>query len=194
MDLLGQNICVFDLEIQNPIDGKEVTWSSYARMGVSVGCIYDYETGDYRVYFHADLWEMAARLNRAALVVGFNIKGFDNHLLRAFAPLRDDLVCYDMLEESRRGTGWKPEDRYPSGLKLDNHLCGTFGTKFMKTNHGAEAPWLYRTGRMGELVSYNIADVARERALFEYANTHGHVITDTHGPITVRRLEEVLCQ
>lgn len=193
MELEGRNWCVYDLEIANPIDGKECTWSTYHRMGLSVGCIYDYCDGDYKVYLAGDVYAMAERLSQADLVIGFNIKGFDDNLLSALVPTFDKTrPRYDLLEESRLGTGWTPDKPFPKGLNLDSHLQATFGKEFMKTNNGAEAPWLFRTGRMGELITYNIADVKREKRLFEHAVTTGYVKAVGRDKIPVRHPEALL--
>jgi DEAD/DEAH box helicase domain-containing protein len=182
--LQGQNIVVYDCEIENEIDGKEVTWSTYDKMGLSVACLYDYATDDHSVFFREDIPELCARLNSAALVVGFNTTGFDNSLLRALGgDLKPDnhLANYDLLTWSRYSVGWKQGERMPSGMNLDAHLEATFGKAFMKTGHGAEAPKWWKEGKQAKVVSYCLADVKRERALFEHIVYKGWAATATHG-------------
>lgn len=184
MRLNGKNIVVFDCEIENDVDGKVVTWSRKDLMGFSVGCLFDYRSGDYEVYFKADLKRFAERLNAADLIVGFNILGFDNELIRAQGgPLKPDseLKTYDLLEYSRRAMGWTPSQSFPKGMRLDDHLQSTFGAQFMKTEDGAMAPKMWRDGRHGEVVSYCLADVRREKMLFEHVVTNGWASTETHG-------------
>lgn len=182
--LNGKNIVVFDCEIENDVDGKTVTWDRKDLMGFSVGCLYDYRTGDFGVYFKEDIQRFAARLNEAALIVGFNILGFDNELIRKQGgDLKPDseLSHYDLLEQSRLAMGWRPGDRFPSGMKLDDHLKATFGDHMMKTEDGALAPKMWRDGRRGEVVSYCLADVRREKMLFEHVAEHGFATTHAHG-------------
>lgn len=195
--LKGKNIVVFDCEIQNEIDGRNVTWSTYDKMGLSVGCLFDYMTEDWNVYLENDVQAMCSRLNSADLVVGFNIKGFDNKLLRGLGgDLKPDseLKNWDILEYSRKATGWNPNMRFPSGLKLDEHLEAIFGKDDMKTTHGANAPIWWQEGRHGEVISYCLADVKREKMLFEHIVEHGWVQTATHGKkyIDMLKLNEVL--
>lgn len=182
--LEGKNIVVFDCEIANEIDGTLVTWGRKDLMGFSVGCLYDYLTGDYHVYFKNDIHRLADRLNCADLCVGFNILGFDNELIRAqggeLLP-DDELQTYDLLVYSRMSMGWTPEQRFPKGMRLDDHLKSTFGNYFMKTEDAAQAPAMWRAGRIGEVVTYCLADVRREKALFEYVVEHGWAKTETHG-------------
>ena len=181
--LEGKNIVVFDCEIENDVAGP-VTWDRKDLMGFSVGCLFDYFTGDFEVFFKRDIQRMAARLNRADLCVGFNILGFDNALIRAQGgDLKPDseLKTYDLLEYSRRAMGWTPAQRFPKGMRLDDHLEATFGTAFMKTEDGALAPKMWRDGRHGEVVSYCLADVRREKMLFEHVVANGWAKTFMHG-------------
>lgn len=182
--LHGKNIVVFDCEIENDVDGKKVTWDRKDLMGFSVGCLFDYRTGDYGVYFKKDIQRFAERLNNADLCVGFNILGFDNELVRAQGGelLPDEkLKHYDILYYSRLATGWAPGQKYPKGLRLDDHLRATFGDEYMKTEDGALAPKMWRDGKIGEVVTYCLSDVRREAMLFEWIVVNGHVSTNEHG-------------
>jgi hypothetical protein len=182
--LVGKNVVVFDCEIQNEIDGQKITWARHDLMGLSVACAFDYLTGDFNVYFEKDIQELCSRLNRADLVVGFNTTGFDNQLLRASkGDLKHDgeLKNWDILEHSRKATGWTGQGYRPKGMRLDDHLLGTFGPEFLKTEDGADAPKMFQRGELGKLTSYCLADVRREKMLFEHIVQHGWVITKEHG-------------
>lgn len=174
-DLHGKNIVVFDLEIKNTIGDNGVSWTTYDKMGISVGCLFDYKTGENMVYCDDNIELMAQRIEEADLVVGFNIIGFDNNLL--FANFKGIVIppCYDLLKEVRRSTG----KQLPKGCNLNEVLSATFGMQ--KTEDGAQAPIMYQEGRMGELISYCLADVRRERMCFEQAYVHGFLKTATHG-------------
>jgi hypothetical protein len=187
-DLKGRNIVVYDCEIKREIgsrvEGKEITWDTHELMGISVACLYDYQTGDFSVHLDDNLQDLAARLNRADLVVAFNHINFDNRLLRASGlDLKPDseLKNYDMLVESRLSIGWKPNQPFPKGCRLDDHLEATFGKKHMKTADGADAPKMYQRGELGKLISYCLADVAREKKLFERIWTEGMIRTAANG-------------
>jgi DEAD/DEAH box helicase domain-containing protein len=178
--LEGKNVVVYDCEIENVIDGEEVTWGTFDKMGLSVGSLFDYRTGDYNVYLKADISELCDRLNEAEFVVGFNIKGFDNKLLRGLGGLlRPDLTLnnYDMLEQARKACG----GGIPKGLKLDDILEGTFGAAYMKTEHGSQAPVMWQEGKHAKVISYCIADVRREKMLFEHIYNHGWINTKVNG-------------
>lgn len=180
----GLNIVVYDLEIKEPIGKRGVTWDTHHLMGISVGVLFDYRTGDYLIALDDNLPEFVSRLNSADLVVGFNQIGFDNKLLRAtrYDLMSDELLKnYDILLESRKALGWKPGDRFPGGCKLDNHLEAMFGKSAMKTGNGELAPELYQQGKLGAVISYCVADVKRTQMVFENIWERGWVKTLQHG-------------
>lgn len=195
MDLPGRNIIVFDLETKHECGTPEVPWDRKDLMGVSVGVAFDYRTCEYRVFMDDNLADLASLLCQADLVTGFNIDGFDTPLLEAtlkgmVSPLPGDLPpirSYDMLLESRRAVGWAPGRSFPKGLRLDDHLLGTFGKDSMKTDDGANAPKLWQERKLGDLISYCIADVKREAMLFEQVWARNAINTSTHG---FRRLSD----
>lgn len=188
--IVGQNVVVFDLEIKNLVGTNGITWNDHERMGISCGVAFCYRTMEYRVFMDDNLPDLVKLLCASDMVAGFNIDGFDIPLLMKTLgadgiPLgrhfNGSIHTYDLLYYSRRAVGWKDGDRYPKGMKLDDHLSATFGPALMKTGSGEKAPALWQERRLGELISYCIADVKRECMLFERA-WYGHQIsTDTHG-------------
>jgi hypothetical protein len=187
----GRNIVVYDLEIKEPIEGQ-VTWNRHDLMGISVGVAYHYLTGEFKVFMDDNIEELPELLNQADIVSGFNIIGFDNPLVNATCTKnkyqRTD-NCYDLLIESRKAHGWTPAKPFPKGMRLDDHLEGTFGKQFMKTADGAEAPKMWKRGEFGRLISYCIDDVKRECMLFEHV-WHGRPVTTAlHGSRTLRKPE-----
>lgn len=202
--LSGRNIVVFDLEIKNVIGQNGVTWDTLDQMGISVGCLFDFKTLEYQVYMDDNLTELGERINQADLVVGFNILSFDLPLLSATLlhpsqeqpfRIRPNLAVYDILYWSRVSVGWNPDDplsRFPSGLKLDDHLLGTFGPALMKTADGAQAPVFYQEKKLGRLISYCLADVNREAKLFKHIWGGLPVRTKTHGEKILKHPKDVL--
>lgn len=188
--LAGSNIVVFDLETK-VCPGKDgISWSDYHKMGISVGCMFDFRTLDFTAYMDDNMPELAKRILDADLVVGFNIAGFDLPLLAAtletmgihdLLRMGMELPIYDMLVQSRVAMGWRQGDQWPRGLKLDNHLRATFGDKMLKTEDGADAPIFWEQRKLGKLVSYCLADVRRESALFRHVWEKETYITDAHG-------------
>lgn len=183
-ELKGKNIIVFDCEIKEEIGKNGITWSSYDRMGVSTACAFDYRRMDYLVFMDDNIQELRQLLATADLIVGFNIIGFDLPLIAASTkPVEKNpnLEIYDLLFASRKAVGWEEGARFPSGLKLDEHLEGTFGQSEMKTANGAEAPLMWQRKELGKVISYCLADVKREKMLFEHVLRGKPVKTKTHG-------------
>ncbi len=162
-------------------------------MGISVGVAFSFQTGDFTIHLDdnmADLWEM---LVNATLVTGFNVLTFDIPLLKAemanlikrltpddqpgWAARRATMMekldaqhaaieakTYDMYPVAKAGAG---ADTYDKGYRVDDLLRATWGFTAAKTGNGAFAPDLFKVGKIGELISYCVADVQRERRLFE---------------------------
>lgn len=175
MNLLGQNIIVYDLEIKRPIEKCTKGWASLDEMGISVACYYDYLTDSYKTLIeNSEYSELVARMNLpGTIIVGFNHVAFDNSLLRESGfPLKKDeeLLNYDMLKISKFAEGGA-KDTFAKGYKLDDHLkwCGLP----MKTANGVIAPFLYEQRKMIELSEYCLNDVKVEKALFEYMQANG---------------------
>ncbi len=84
--------------------------------------------------------------------------------------------CYDVMVESKQKgavnaaklAGVSHDPIYAKHYKLDDHLLATYGDWWLKTAAGAEAPRMYQEGRIGELISYCLGDVHRERLMFEH--------------------------
>lgn len=194
--LRGKNVVVYDLEIGVEIGeivkGHKVGWSDHDRMRIASGVLFDYRSGDTYVYFEQDIPLLVQRLNEADLVVGFNSKGFDNALLRAQGHLlhADSLLPnYDILEETRISLGMQRGTEKWQGIRgcnLDEHCKAMLGPQMGKTGNGALAPVLFKEGKLGELITYNIADVRRTRLCFEHIWLHGTTITARNGTHLVK--------
>lgn len=190
MNLNKRNIVVYDMEIKNSIGSKfgekTITWNDHDLMGISVACLYDYRDGDFKVYMDDNISELGERLRNADMVVGFNIIGFDNKLGRAMDPgFPDDkdMKIFDIYDNSRRAAGWKEGVPHLKNMSLDEHLKGTFGPSYMKTQNGADAPKFYQQKLFGKLTSYCLADVRREKLMFEYVVRYGKVKLPAYGEI-----------
>lgn len=190
--LQGLNIVCFDLEIKEPIQG-EVTWDRKDLMGISVGVLYDWRDDSKTVYMDDNLPELADRLASADLVTGFNISDFDIPLLNAtLAPHGVQPIApkvYDPLYWHRQALGGS---KFTKGLRLDDHLLGTFGKEAMKIGHGEKAPIWWKEGKLGRLISYCIDDVKKESMLFSHIWDGKPVTTPLNGTRVLKSPYEVL--
>lgn len=179
---MGKNIVVYDLEIKHPINephpktGQRIGWGDFSKMGISVGCAFDYRDYCFKFYMDDNICDLATRLNEdKTLVVGFAIEKFDNKVMRADPiagkiPLKPDneLNMYDMLLESRKGAGVANN---AGGFKLDDHLRAC--KLPMKTDNGAEAPGMWIRGELGKLCSYVLNDAKVEKMKFDFMYVNG---------------------
>jgi DEAD/DEAH box helicase domain-containing protein len=149
-------------------------------MGISVGCAFDCRSGDYKVYLDDNIKYLTDDLNAADLIVGFNIKAFDIPLLNTIAPVENTHI-YDLFEQSKLSIGLPR----PPGTRLDDHLVAMFGNRFVKTESGAHAPLMYQSQQHGRLISYCLADVRREKMVFDHVWKYKNLTTPRYGLRTV---------
>lgn len=156
---------VFDLETQHAfheVGGRD----NLAALKVSVLGLYSYGTDSFRIYRESELAELEPVLSRASLVIGFNIRRFDYPVLAPYLPMAyDRLPTLDLLEEVTKSLGHR--------VSLDSLASATLGSG--KTGDGLEAIRLFRTGEIGRLSDYCLADVRLTRDLYEYGAQHGEL-------------------
>ncbi|HMO65997.1 MAG TPA: helicase, partial [Verrucomicrobiota bacterium] len=80
------NIVYFDLETQKSAD-EVGGWGRIRDMKMSVGVTYSTARGGYAIYGERRVQELIAELQRADLVVGFNVLGFDYTVLESYHAL-----------------------------------------------------------------------------------------------------------
>lgn len=155
----------FDLETQRSA-GEVGGWHHIGRMGMSVGVTYSTARGSYCIYAEQDVEALIRDLQRADLVVGFNILRFDYEVLHAYTPLDlRQLPTLDLLVDLQGHLQHRPS--------LDALAMATFGLE--KTADGVQALDWYRQGRLLEIAEYCCYDVKLTRLLHEYGRAHGHV-------------------
>jgi len=164
-------LVVMDLEIKEAVDPNDPKrdWAAArsGKLGVSVVCIYDYETDRYHFYDDFCLTEAVAHLESAECVVTFNGQEFDLPCLggvfgRSIRPRGH----YDILQEV-----WKALGRRVKGYGLGPISERTLGLS--KSGHGIHATDLWNENRVAELYTYCAADVHLTTCLFDH-------IMDTH--------------
>jgi DEAD/DEAH box helicase domain-containing protein len=158
-------VVVFDLETQRDI--ASVGGRGFLeRLGLSVAVAYNM---DERRFFHYDesqVNDLVDQLQRASLVVGFAIKGFDLRVLSAYTTVNLwQLPCCDLLEEIERSLGHR--------VSLDSLARQTLGIR--KSADGTLALKWWREGRLDLLRDYCQQDVDVTRRLWEYGRAHGHL-------------------
>lgn len=162
---MSKNIVVFDIETKNAfsdVGGRD----ALEKLDISVVGVYDYETGEFRAYEEADFPELAERISRKPLLVGFNSKKFDTPILQKYMPFDVRKIPHlDILEEISKELGHR--------VGLDSIARATLGAG--KSGSGLEAIKLWREGRLEELKRYCLDDVRITRDIFEFGASHGEL-------------------
>lgn len=162
----GPRIIYLDLETQKT--AQEVGgWQNTHLMRVSVAVLFDTLENRFRVFEEDRLEALFDHLEKADLIIGFNIKGFDYRVLRAYTS-RDlkALPTFDILEDVYKRLGFR--------LGLDHLAQETL--KQRKTADGLQAVEWFRQGETEKLTEYCRNDVATTRDLFQYGLQNGHII------------------
>lgn len=160
-----RNIVYFDVETQKSADDVG-GWSHVDQMGLSVGVTYSTARGSYVIYGEAQVGELIKDLQRADLVIGFNILRFDYEVLHKYTPFDfTQLPTLDLLVDLTA----KLQHRLP----LDSLAAATFGLE--KTADGLQAIAWYREGRLLEIAEYCCYDVKLTKLVHEYGVRHQQV-------------------
>jgi DEAD/DEAH box helicase domain-containing protein len=157
------DIVYFDLETQrtaNDVGG----WDKKAEMGMSLGVTYSTRDGLYEIFSEKRANALVERLLRADLVVGYNVLGFDYHVLMAYTThdLPYLLPTLDLLLEVEKSIGHR--------LKLEDVAQGTLGVG--KVAEGLDAIRWWREGKMMEIAEYCCFDVKATKLVHEYGVRH----------------------
>src|ERR1035437_350189 len=146
---MAKNIVYFDLETQKSAD-EVGGWDKISCMGMSIGVTFGTARGEYRIYAEKHVNDLLADLQRADLVVGFNILRFDYEVLHGYTSfdLRQ-LPTLDMLVEL--------QNKLNHRLSLDSIATATFGVE--KTAEGLQAIRWFKEGKLSKIAEYCCYDV-----------------------------------
>ena len=110
--------------------------------------------------------ELIEVLLDADLVVGYNIKGFDYEVLRAYTDdSLSDLPTVDMLRDLYDVLGWR--------LKLDDVAAATLGER--KSADGLQAVRWFRQGQLDKVIDYCRRDVEVTWGVYNFGRRNGYV-------------------
>jgi DNA polymerase III epsilon subunit-like protein len=156
------NIVYFDLETRK--SAQEVGgWDKIRDLGMSIGVTYSTQRGSYAIYQEEQVNDLVRELQRADLVVGFNVLRFDYEVLHGYTILDlTQIPTLDMLVEVA--------DRLKHRLSLDAIATATFGIE--KTAEGLQAIQWFREGKLLEIAEYCCYDVKLTRWVHEFGRQH----------------------
>jgi len=162
-------IIYLDLETQR--SAQEVGgWQNCHLMKVSVAVIFDSIEDRFLTFTEDQVDELIEHLEKADVIVGFNIKRFDYAVLGAYTGEDlHNLNTFDILEDIFQRLGFR--------LGLD-HLAGETLDRG-KTADGLQALEWFKQGEMAKLTEYCRQDVEITRDLFQFGLINGHLIYRT---------------
>jgi DEAD/DEAH box helicase domain-containing protein len=159
------NIVFFDVETKYLAD-EVGGWDNIHRMELAVAVTYSTAEAAYRHFTDEQAADLIAELQRADLVVGFNLFRFDYTVLQPYTdfPLRT-LPTVDMLQKLYRALGFR--------VSLDAVAAATLSAK--KSADGIQAVRWYRSGEIDKVIAYCQRDVEVTRGVYEFGKRHGFV-------------------
>jgi DEAD/DEAH box helicase domain-containing protein len=136
-------------------------------MGVSCAVLYEAANDSFVRFLEDDVPELLSHLQQLELVIGFNIKGFDYHVLQAYSHYSlDGLPTLDLLERVFRRLGYR--------ISLDNLAQATLGIK--KNGQGLQAIEWWKQGEIEKLVHYCEQDVRITHNLYLFGQEYGYLM------------------
>ena len=157
------DIVYFDLETQrtaNDVGG----WDKKHEMKMSVGVTFSSAENKYEIFPESRVDDLIKRLQRADLVVGYNVVRFDYEVLMGYTVLSlpEQLRTLDLLVDIEKSAGHR--------LKLEDVAQGTLGVG--KIAEGLDAIRWWREGRVMEVAEYCCFDVKVTTLVHEYGAAH----------------------
>jgi hypothetical protein len=159
---VAKKIVYFDLETQKSSD-EVGGWGNISKMGMSIGVTCSSVNGEYKIYGEKQMDDLLKDLQRADLVVGFNVLRFDYEVLHGYTSFDlNQLPTLDMMVELQNTLNHR--------LSLDSIATATFGVE--KTAEGLQAIRWFKDGRLAEIAEYCCYDVKLTRLVHEYGQRH----------------------
>ena len=159
-------ILVFDLETQK-LAQDVGGWQNVHLMQVSVAVVFDTLKDRFHVYEESEVNALLDHLEKADLVVGFNVERFDYRVLSAYTnKALSKLPTFDILQDIYHRLGFR--------LSLDHLASETLNQR--KTADGLLAVKWFREGNMAKLTDYCRNDVAVTKDLFFFGLEKGHLV------------------
>ena len=185
----GPRVVVFDLETQR--SAAEVGgWNKAHMMGMSIGVVWDSHERKCTTYFEENVDGLIEHLQKADLVVGFNIIGFDYTVLRGYSKFDfKGLNTLDILREIHGRLRYR--------VSLDS--VGKATLDAAKSADGLMALKWFKEGRLDLIEAYCRKDVELTRDLFYYALEHSYLLFDRKSEGRMRipldwKLEELVAK
>ena len=166
------------LDIETRRSAQEVGgWHRADLMGISCAVLYDSEKDRFFDFMQDQTDELVNHLRFLDLVIGFNIRRFDYHVLKGHSDFDFfSLPTLDILEDVQKKLGYR--------LSLDHLARITLGTQ--KSADGLQALKWWKQGKIDQIVRYCRKDVEVTRDLFLYGKEKGYLLFQNKAGSIVR--------
>lgn len=166
------------LDIETQLSAQEVGgWHRADKMKISCVVLYDSKENVYCEYLEHQIPDLIERLPTFDLIVGFNIKRFDYHVLSGYSDMHFNTInTLDILEKIHGHLGYR--------LSLDHIASATLGTK--KTADGLQALKWWKQGEIRKIIDYCKIDVEITKDLYVYGKENGFLLFKNKAGHTVR--------
>ena len=154
----NERVVVFDVETQRSFE--EVGGRSQLhKLGVSAAVAYRYDRDEFLQVTEDDIGRLIDLLLEADLVVGYNVRGFDYDVLRAYTDHDlHALPTLDIMQHLEERLGFRP--------KLDSVVIPTLNAA--KSADGLQALEWWRSGEIDKILTYCQEDVRVTRDLYNF--------------------------
>lgn len=162
--LRNKHYLIIDLETQNLVQDVG-GWGNVDKLKISIACAYDSKTDQFLVFRENEISKLN-ELCEDRLVIGYNIRGFDLIILKAYGLNLERLDVFDIMYDVQTLTRQK-------FLKLETLAQGTLNAG--KSADGLLAVEWWKQGEIDKIIQYCQQDVQVTRDIFEYGRTNGLV-------------------
>lgn len=157
-------LIVLDLETQKSFSEVEKADPKKLKVAFVGTLVIDDRKEEYLGFWGKELDQLFPLLEKASLVVGFNLKGFDYPVLSAYYPGDLNLLpTLDILEEFERLAGHR--------ISLNSIARATLNIE--KNGSGMQAINLYEQGKLDELKKYCFKDVRITYKIYQHGKKFG---------------------
>jgi DEAD/DEAH box helicase domain-containing protein len=162
--LRNKHFLVVDLETQNLVQDVG-GWGNIDKLKISIACAYDSKTDQFLTFRENEISKLND-LCEDRLVVGYNVRGFDLIILKAYGLNLEKLDVFDIMYDVQTLTRQK-------FLKLEVLAQGTLNAG--KSADGLMAVEWWKTGEIDKIIQYCKQDVQVTRDIFQYGRKNGIV-------------------
>ncbi|HPI67077.1 MAG TPA: ribonuclease H-like domain-containing protein [bacterium] len=157
---------IIDIETQNSfqdIGGK----ANLSLLKISLVGAYWYPENKFMVFMAEELDKLKELINRAEMVIGYNLLGFDYPVLETHLKnfSFNNIKTLDIMEEAQKNLGYK--------IRLEDVAQGTLGQG--KSGSGLDAIAMWQAGQIEELKNYCLKDVEVTKDIYEYGLKNKHI-------------------